>query len=170
MVELLVALAVMMAAMLGYLRSVSESVFLGETNRETAVASDVMRGVIEELQQADFSGLFASYNADATDDPGGAGTGAGPYFDAPGFAARRGDADGRVGEISFPTPAGAPATLTEVPDAPFPYCPRDLDLNGDARGADVTDTYRILPVRVRMEWRGVSGDRVLELATILAEY
>ena len=47
--------------------------------------------------------------------------------------------------------------------------PRDLNMNGNATDADVSADYALLPVTVRMEWRGSSGDRVLEISTLLVQ-
>ena len=38
----------------------------------------------------------------------------------------------------------------------------------EAHGADHAGDYVVLPVRIRVAWRGVSGDRILELVTALS--
>ena len=126
MLELLIAMTVMIAALLGYLRSLSESISLSDMNRETVLATHALQTMVEELQSVDFADAFASYNDWDDDDPGGIGKGPGPGFDVPWFAPQEDDPDGMVGEILFPTAAGRPDVLTEVPDEAFPFLPRDL--------------------------------------------
>ena len=46
--------------------------------------------------------------------------------------------------------------------------PRDLDGDGFVEpGVNVAGEYVVLPVRVLIEWRGVSGDRSVQLETML---
>ena len=79
-----------------------------------------------------------------------------------------GDADGMVGQIRFPTaPAGV--TLREnIVDASLGM-PRDL--NGDGIWDDVghSGDYIALPVTIRLDWAGVTGNRSLELDMLLVD-
>jgi hypothetical protein len=45
---------------------------------------------------------------------------------------------------------------------------RDLDGDGTIDGDDHAADYRVLPVRVRVRWRGPDGDRELFLVTVLS--
>ena len=162
-------MSVMLVAMLGYLRSLSESISLSDSNRETVIAAHTLRTMLEEIRTVDFDDAFTTFNDWDDDDPGGKGTAAGSGFEVPQFTARRDDADGMVGQILFPTAPNRPDVLTELPDGSFPFLPRDLDLNGDETGGDVTAGHKILPIVVRLEWTGASGNRELEVATILSD-
>jgi hypothetical protein len=66
----------------------------------------------------------------------------------------------------FPT-GGPPEQLREdVVDAGLGM-PRDLDGDGVIDGADHEANYTLLPIRVRVQWRGVSGVRTFDLETVL---
>jgi hypothetical protein len=46
------------------------------------------------------------------------------------------------------------------------------NIDGDAffgENVDMSATYRLLPVRVLVEWRGVSGNRSIELESMLSQ-
>jgi hypothetical protein len=47
--------------------------------------------------------------------------------------------------------------------------PRDVDLDGVVDVADHSTDYVLLPVRILVRWRGVSGVRELELESVLCE-
>jgi len=47
--------------------------------------------------------------------------------------------------------------------------PRDLDGDGDVEVVDVSGNYRLLPVVVRLRWRGFSGERSMEAQTLIAD-
>lgn len=168
LVELSVSVVVLVVAVGSTLGAISSFAGLEHANRETAVAVMAARGTLEALQAEAFGDVFARFNADPGDDPLGPGTGPGPGFAVPGLEPWAGDADGLVGEILFPTPAGAPGSLREdLVDADFGM-PRDLDADGLSDALEHADDHVVLPVRVRVAWRGTSGERFLELQTLLA--
>jgi hypothetical protein len=47
--------------------------------------------------------------------------------------------------------------------------PRDLDGDTFVDGDDHAGDYQILPVRVRLEWQGKGGARVLEVRTMVTD-
>ncbi len=163
LVELMAALVVLVigasAAVFGLL-GVSA---LARAQSERALAFEGARNTLEALQAEDFRSVFARFNATAADDPA---TGASPgnSFDIEGLSARLGDADGRVGAIEFP---GDGVRLLESTVHLELGMPRDL---GGAVGIDADDhalDYALLPVLVRVQWRGVSGPEELLLAATL---
>ena len=125
--------------------------------------------MIETLQGENFREVFNLYNRTKTDDPGGAGTGPGPSFPIRGLDPQVEDPDGFVGEIVFPV-GMAPGRLREDVDLPEIGMPRDLTGDGIVAGGDVSSSYRILPVLIRIEWRGKAGNGQLEFKTILSPY
>ena len=164
MVELVVALSVLVigasAAMYGM---VGVSV-LARVQSERALAFQAARNVLEALQSEDFHTAFARFNATTADNPA---TGASPgnAFDAPGLSPRIGDLDGRVGSIEFP--GGGVQLLENVVDLELGM-PRDL---GGTPGLDLADhalDYVLLPVTVRVQWRGAGGIQQLTLASTLS--
>ena len=94
----------------------------------------------------------------------------GAGFVVDGLRPQNGDADGMCGRIEFPDfdNGGGNFILDEsIADAGFAM-PRDL--NGDNDAFDTFDTgYRLLPVRVWVEWAGVSGNRSIRFETMLSQ-
>jgi type II secretory pathway pseudopilin PulG len=164
MVELAVALSVMIigggAAMYGL---ICVSV-LARVQSEHANAFQAARNVLEALQSEDFPTAFARFNATTADDPA-IGASPGNAFDAAGLDARPGDLDGRVGSIEFP--GDGVQLLENVIDAELGM-PRDL---GGAPGVDPNDhapDYALLPVLLRVQWRGAGGIQQVTLAATLS--
>ena len=170
LIEVLCALTILMLSVLGFSQAITASAKGAQTTREKTLATQAARRIIEEMEANVFAEVFWRYNALATDDPGGTGTAQGFAFAVPGLRVRDDDADGMAGEIEFPIRPGFPGNLREdLVNVPLGM-PRDL--NGD----DVIDSlnhagnYRILPVLVRVRWRGVSGNCEVVLRTMLGDY
>ena len=109
--------------------------------------------------QSDF--IWALYNADPADDPGGAGTAPGAAFDVAGLAPQLGDPDGMVGQVVFPEVAGA--LREDVADERL-GAPRDLNLDGAVDAANHAGDYRVLdrvPVRFRCRCTRDRGENAL---------
>jgi hypothetical protein len=137
---------------------------LGPVARERALAMEAARNLVERMGGEDFDDLFARYNSDPADDPDGPGTAPGDTFDVTGLTPRVGDADGLVGQVILPT-VGA-ELREDVADAIL-GTPRDLDFDGEIDSEDHAGDYLVLPVRVRVEWRGPAGPCSFELVTQL---
>jgi type II secretory pathway pseudopilin PulG len=170
-VELLLVVSVLMIAFLALSQSLVASMALTRVNRESALATDALRQTVEVLQGVDeFGSVFALYNSDSSDDPV-PGLAPGAAFAVAGLEPADDDPDGLVGEIVFPAVDGAAGlVLREDLDLPELGMPRDL--NGDGDAVDVlgpADEYRLLPVLVRVRWRGASGERRAEVRTLLAD-
>jgi len=133
--------------------------------RESALASNAARTVLETMRSEPLERLFALYNADPDDDPDGPGTAPGPFFAIAGLDARAEDEDGFPGEIVLPAQA---APLREDANLPELGMPRDLDADGAIDANDHSGNYVLLPVLVRIEWRGATGNRSLLFHTALA--
>ena len=134
--------------------------------REQAVAVEAARSIMEEIYAADFGDIFALYNADPTDDPGGPGTAPGPFFAVEGLSPQDGDLDGFVGEILLPA-AGAP--LREDAEDELLGLPRDLNGDSTIDKLDHADDYVVMPVRVRVDWSGRNGDRTFAMTTMYCD-
>lgn len=167
--EVAVASAVLTIAAGGLLSSLVASMALNRVNNETGLAQAFARRAIERLQGVPFGSAFASFNKDPLDDPGGPGTAPGANFEAFGLEPLASDADGMPGEINFPVAivGGAEQLREDTVDAALGM-PRDL--NSDGLPPDALDhalDYKILPVRVRVRWRGASGERSITVETVL---
>jgi len=128
---------------------------LSPANRETTEALAAAKNIVEEMRGVDFTEVYARYNDDPSDDPA-LGSSPGGDFAAGDLVARAADADGLVGRIEFPTIGGE---LREDVDDRDLGLPRDLSGDGIEDSADHATDYAILPVRIRIEWSGRSGDR-----------
>jgi hypothetical protein len=168
LVELLVAATLIVVAMTGIAGSMLSSMALNRVNRETAVAQAAGCRALEQLRGVPFAEVFYVYNSDPGDNAAGSTAERGPNFAVEGLSAVAGDPDGMVGQIVFPVVdvAGNDELREDVEDEGLGM-PRDL---GDPPGIDLqdhADDYVLLPVRVRLEWQGVSGRRELVLETML---
>ena len=168
--EVAIVIVVLLVALGSLSGTVVSSSHLARANENRALASDAARRMAAELSTTPFSDIFAAYNTDPSDDPAGVGTAPGSGFDVDGLTPTRDDADGMCGRIEFPDfdNGGGNFILDEsIADAGFAM-PRDL--NGDNDTFDTFDTgYRLLPVRVWVEWSGVSGNRSIRFETMLSQ-
>ena len=165
MVELLVALVVLLVAVGGTLGSIGSFVVLGDSARDTTEAYQAAQSAIEEMRTVAFGEIFARYNATGADDPAGVSPGDG--FAVPELDLQSGDADGFQGEILFPIDPVAPAELREDLAAAEFGLPRDIDGDELVDALDHSGDYQLLPVVVRVRWRGSTGNRLVELSTVL---
>ncbi|HUR27079.1 MAG TPA: type II secretion system protein [Planctomycetota bacterium] len=160
MLELMVVMAVLTMAVGMFSSTLISTTRHSRMKRELAIASEGARNAMELMRSQACSTLFATYNTIAGDDPGGPGTAPGQNFVVPGLEPRVGDADGCVGRILFPTIGGQ--LREDVVDLNLGM-PRDLDGDVTVDGLSHNGDYILLPVRVRIEWKGVSGDVAFDL-------
>jgi len=163
LLELLVAISVFVVAVGALTTSLVTSTSLVHGNRENAIAIDAAQSAIARLRTVPFDEVFARYNDDPSDDP--AGTCPGSDFAVPGLSARRGDADGLPGRIEFP---GDGSQLREDDADRSLGLPRDLNGDGAVDASDHASDYRILPVRVVIDWTGQAGRRHVRVVTALS--
>lgn len=184
MIEVMISMTVISIAVIGVMNSVTSSASLTEAERETSVAYRAAQRAIEQLQGAPFEDVWALYNASPNDDPPNDRTGApGSDFDVPGLPHQAADPDRHAGHISFPINIGAGPSIVLLEDLQQP----DFDLSSDrptrmtgeyedhanvsdVAGIDPARGYLLLPVRVEIEWAGVTGDRSIAVETILAPH
>jgi type II secretory pathway pseudopilin PulG len=164
MIETSIAAAVLTIAVCGLSGSVVSAVALNRVNRETALAEAAVRAAMEQVSGAQFEEAYARFNANAGDNPA-LGASPGATFDVAGL---RGDGGALPGTIVFPTiDDGGGPELREDTDDPALGMPRDLNGDGAVDAANHAGNYRVLPVRVTVTWRGVSGVRSLSLESML---
>lgn len=179
LIEVLISVALVTVAVVGALSSITSTASLGESNRESALAYRAAQRRLEQVQASTFEDVFALYNADDLDDPAGVAA-PGPHFDVAGLDPQDGDADGRVGRVSFPISIGAGPALVVNADLETPgydvrsswpsgvsrAYPPDTDI-GSIRDLDLSSGYLLLPVRVEVSWTGATGDRSVTVESIL---
>jgi len=165
LVEVMVAL-VILTMCVGMLTSTIASTTVQSTvNRENAIAVEAARAAIEDMHNVPFEDVFTLFNEIGLDDPGGPNTGFGPHFAVIGLQAADDDPDGMVGEVILP---GADGILLETEVNDDLGLPRDLNGNIQIDETDCSGDYLVLPVIVRLRWRGRAGVREFEMATMLA--
>ncbi len=165
LVEAMVAVMVLTIAVYMMSATITTSLVHTQVKREQAMAVEMARNQLEILRGASFDDLFALYNHVPEDDPGGRGTAPGPYFAIPGLDPGPDDRDGFVGEIVLPA---ARAVLREDAKVEDLGLPRDLDGDFVIDSADHAEDYLVLPVVVRVEWKGRAGVRQFQMYTMLA--
>lgn len=169
MIEVLIAISLIVVGVAALSGSIVSGSRLSTNRKETGIASEAIRRTLEQIQGEAFSDVFARYNTDPGDDPGGAGTAPGANFAVRGLNPQPGDADGFVGRITFPqVDQGSVAMLREdVVDANWGM-PRDLNADGLAPDADDhSGDYVLLPIRITLDWRGTAGDRTVVFETLM---
>lgn len=164
LIEIMLSITFFIVAALGSMTVMLSSMRLDATNRETALARQAARRMMERIKGTTFREIFATYNANANDDPLGTGSAPGATFAVRGVNPQAGL--GAVGDIVFPTTGGV---LCENVTLAALGMPRDLNGDNVIDGATRADDYYVLPVMVRVRWRGGSGDCTFVLATVIVE-
>jgi hypothetical protein len=160
--ELVIALTVFTVGSGGMILCHLGAQGLSETNRETEMAVGAALSAVDQVRSVPFAEAFARFNGTDADDL--AGSCPGSSFDIVGLEAIAGDPDGLPGQILFP---GDGTLLSEAVDDAALGMPRDL--NGDAdKDDELAAGYIVLPVKVRVEWAGASGERRMEIVTTLS--
>ena len=171
MVEVMVAIVIMTVSV--YLLSSTVTAAIGHSSvkRERSLAVDASMNLLERMRAEPFEELFARYNSDPSDDPGGAGSAPGRHFEVPGLDPDPTDPDGFVGEVIVPEVEIGAGDWQLREDQPLTEMSLPRDLNGDLIIDDVdhADDYIVLPVVVRIWWEGSSGRRQFEMATMFAQ-
>jgi type II secretory pathway pseudopilin PulG len=170
LIDVMIAGVVLTIAVVGTSGAMLSGLALQRTESESSIARQAARRAIEELQGVPFEEVFRAYNATVGDNAGLTVAARGPSFAVAGLTPDPADVDGQCGRVMLPiVNAGAVETLSEA------FVDADLGMPGDLNGDGVQDAldhsgdYVVLPVRVRVEWRGIAGPMRYDLATILSE-
>jgi prepilin-type N-terminal cleavage/methylation domain-containing protein len=166
LLELMIVLIVLTICMGMFSSTIVSTARQSRLKRETSTAAEAGRRMLEILRSENFGEIFRRYNADPGDDPGGAGTAPGRGFAVEGLTPTDGDEDGLAGEIRFPSDGpelredGGPGALG---------MPRDLSGDSEIDGDDHSGDYLILPVQIRVRWRGMAGERTFDIYSQLVD-
>ncbi len=158
---LTLAFSVVLTVLVSYGRNV-------EANRDAARCQQAVRALLEEMQVVSISQVFATYNSDPADDPGGAGTAPGNLFQVAGLEAA--DGSTLVGAIDFPAVingGGDLVLLEDIVDKGMSM-PRDLNADGIVDSLDHSADYVLLPVRLRVAWVDSAGERSFVINHLLS--
>src|SRR5262245_30642656 len=155
LIELMVSFSALLIVMLGFSRMLLSSHMASSTTHEATLAKEAARSMVEQLQAMPLTDVYPTYKA--SQEASG--------FEVLGLDAPLDDADGRPGRILFPEQNGALSELVSKP--PYGWGSIDMDRDGVCQSANVSATYKRLPVVVRVEWRGSGGDGSVEFTTVL---
>ncbi len=190
-VEVLCGMSVMFVGLLSLAGSTATGMATMQTNQESAQALRAARCFIEGMQVGDvpFETLFVAYARDTrtaevaeeTQSTGGAGGLLGGLvkkatgtlsrttepllsreFAVPELTPALDAVNASIGELRFPTADGP-----EGPELREDVAGRDLNADGVIDTEDHSHDYVILPVTVRIEWKGARGARHVELNSLL---
>lgn len=167
LIEVMVAITITTISVYLLSSTITASIAHTEVKRERTMAVAAAMNLIERMHSEPFGDLFALYNDDPDDDPGGPGTAPGKVFDVQGLELRNPDESmGPVGEVIM---SSSTAELREDTEMESLSMPRDL--NGDLLidEVDHSDDYIVLPVTVRITWTGRAGRRSFDMSTMLAK-
>ncbi|MGE4158859.1 MAG: prepilin-type N-terminal cleavage/methylation domain-containing protein [Planctomycetota bacterium] len=158
LIEVAIVIVIISVAVMGLMATISRIPVVEESNDEEIVALRACKAMMEQLvnqAETDFPNVYARYNGTVADDPV-AGASPGNDFDVDELIPMDADADGMCGGIEFPE---LNDILNEtVSDTDFGVGGIDMDGDGTALDADVRSTYRLLPVRVVVNFKSISGN------------
>lgn len=164
LVELMVVFTIMTIALSMFSQTLTSASRLDPLSKQKSAASNAAQNIIETMRGYEFTAAFKNFNLDGADDPGGAGTSPGKYFDvlglepiAPGV---------QVGEIIFCDFEGV---IREDSDMPEFGLPRDLNADGIVDREVHTDDCIIIPFKVVVQWTSRYGARKFEMYGALSD-
>ena len=166
MVEIMIAMMVFALSAAGLVSALTQTSKFNRFNQEKVTAKLAAESTLESMLATNFEDLWTSFNADGADDPGGVDSAPGATFAVTALSSQAVDPDGIVGRVEFPSAAGL--IREDHVDAAL-NMPRDLNLDRIIDAEDHSADARILPVRIRSEWTGVSGDQFYEILYLFSD-
>ncbi len=183
MIDGLISVVVISLSSFGFLAASITSSALDAESRTVAVATLLTRRVLEEMQAVPLDDVIASYNANTTDDPRGAGTASGSTFtletkdvrlvtdayvddcnltlvDTTYAKAEASTAIPKSMDVSIMLPTTTTGAVEVLRENAIPAelgGPADLNGDGVIDGVDHSADYRILPVVIELQWPTADG-------------
>ena len=165
LLELIAAAAVLSIGACGLSAVLVNAMATSAVNKETAQARAAARQLLEQIQNIPVSDVYATFNDDTRDDPLGVATAPGSVFEIE-LKPAPSQVTNMIGEILFPCSDKTGELREDIEDEMLGM-PRDLNGDGEIDNMDHSTDYVVLPVRVRISWRGVAGERSLEICSLL---
>ncbi len=169
-VEVAMVMTILSVAGLCLVGSMTYSVKQNALNEESATAMFAARAILEQMKAADdLQELYTTFNSDPADDPLGTSTAVGNTFTVYELADTTVDRTTGRGDILFPTilDGESRTVLREDLDLPELGLPRDLNGDGVIDSENHAEDFRVLPVRIRVQWEGITGHREIKLTTVM---
>ena len=161
--EVMITLTVVSVAVYLMSSTITATMVHSSARKERTLAVETAMNVLERMRAVPFDELYALYNSDPSDDPDGNNSAPGPHFDVPGLHPI--DGQPAIGTIVMPQLEGQLRENINIPELGLPR-----DLNGDliVDGFDHSDDYKVLPIEVRVEWKGNSGKGLLVMSSMFS--
>lgn len=163
LVEVMIALTVISVAVYMLSSTITATMVHSSARKERTLSVESAMNVLEHMRAVPFEDLYILYNDNADDDPNGPGTAPGSTFNVRGLKPREGAQ--AVGFITLPVLEGKLRENLNIPELSLPR-----DLNGDLviDDLDHAGDYKVLPIQVRIEWTGSSGEGHLVMSSMFS--
>lgn len=165
LIEVIMGATVLAIGVCGLAVTLVYSLTLAETNRESSEARIAAKEILERVRAVPVEEIFATFNATQADDLREEDANPGSTFLLT-HTTKDGATATCTGQVEFPT-GEEPGELREDSRDALLGMPRDLNGDGVIDAGNHADDYRILPIRVKVLWRGRTGPRTFELCTVL---
>jgi len=170
-IELMVSLVIVTVGIMGIMATTTSSFKLTNISKRETLAMNAAQQMIETIRNdANFAQIYANYNTDAADDPGGAGLSPGANFAVTGLSVAATDADGMAGRISFPdvNVGGVLQLREDIVNAEWGMT-YDFRYDGVTDvGVDHKGDYTLLPVGAFVEWDEGGSTRSVVFRTFIS--
>ncbi len=163
LVEVMIALTVISVAVYMMSSTITATMMHSAARKERTVSVESAMNVLEHMRAVPFDELYRLYNDNPDDDPDGPGTAPGATFNVVGLTPREGS--NAVGFVVMPSLEGKLRENLNMPELSLPR-----DLNGDLiiDSLDHAEDYKVLPIEVRIEWTGSSGEGHLQMSSMFS--
>jgi prepilin-type N-terminal cleavage/methylation domain-containing protein len=167
-VEVVMAMAIIAIALLALMASVISSMTLVEVNRQESLAMNAAREKFAEMQSTPLGSVFTTFRNTSFSVPGIATVNAGRiYFPMSGGTSGNQNSGNLDETVNTVTNYTAPAEIQTISDFKLAsttasagtYVPRDLNRDGDANDTNVSTDYILVPVKIRIRWETIQGER-----------
>jgi hypothetical protein len=165
LIELLIAGAFVALAACGLSAVLVGSMAMGAVNKETAQARAAAQQMLEQLHNIPAGDVYATFNQITSDDPYGTGSAPGSVFSVRTKPSAI-QVSNMIGEVLFPDISHLGELREDTVD-PLLGMPRDLNGDGSIDTGNHAGDYMYLPVRVRITWSGIAGERSFEVCSVL---
>ena len=175
LLEIVMTGAVLAIGACGMASVLVQSMTVTAVNRETTLAREAARQVLEQIVDIPAGEVYTIFSA--TDpalkdvavyqDPAYT-TESQTYYSTESLTTNTqfSDVSGMTANVIFPAAVGGYSLREDVTDQALGM-PRDLNGDGVIDSENHADDYVLLPVRVRVNWKGVTGERSFEVCTVL---
>lgn len=175
LLEIVMTGAVLAIGACGMASVLVQSMTVTAVNRETTLARQAARQVLEQIVDIPAGQVYTVFSATdprakdvyVEEDPAFT-TESQTYYATESLTmnSQFSDVSGMTASVIFPADLGGYSLREDVTDKALGM-PRDLNGDGVIDSENHADDYVLLPVRVRVNWKGITGERSFEVCTVL---